>query len=345
MSSILDGIRQHDAAKAALLERLQALNEEAEQAIADWYKGDLSEPVYQQMMRRQREERRSIEVQLKGYGPPRQAFTWLERPSIAGREIHPLAQLFPLIGGVQFDELCVDIKSHGLQQPIVLDDDGRILDGRNRMKACEQMRVNARFVEFSSLGVGCTVEQYIWSANVQRRHLTDDQRAAIALRWKEELAAKAKDRQRQAGGDKQSPKSASQCAFGETAKSGPSHTREALAKMAAVSAHKIRVADEIQRSRPDLIPEVAAGKVTLADAAKQAQPRATKTPELLDYLVVADQCAKTISRLIADALGQIDPKTHGVFIGEINRRMQSIIRARRRPGDGPGVIDVRAEPE
>jgi hypothetical protein len=50
---------------------------------------------------------------------------------------HPLAELFPLLDGEEFDALVEDIRVHRLHEAIVLHD-GKILDGRNRY--CEQAR-------------------------------------------------------------------------------------------------------------------------------------------------------------------------------------------------------------
>ena len=51
------------------------------------------------------------------------------------KEYHEIANAFPLMKGSQFDDLVVDIRANGLRIPITTFE-GKVLDGRNRERAC-----------------------------------------------------------------------------------------------------------------------------------------------------------------------------------------------------------------
>lgn len=90
--------------------------------------------------------------------------------------VHPAAELFPLMQGADFDAFVEDIRVNGQQEPVVLDADGRLLDGRNRARACTSLglRITTRRYD------GDDPMQFVISHNLHRRHLTDSQRAMIA---------------------------------------------------------------------------------------------------------------------------------------------------------------------
>jgi hypothetical protein len=59
---------------------------------------------------------------------------------------HELATVFPLLEGGEYTALIDDIRRHGLLEPITLFE-GKILDGRNRYRACLAAGVEPRFRE------------------------------------------------------------------------------------------------------------------------------------------------------------------------------------------------------
>ena len=73
----------------------------------------------------------------------------------------------------ELERLAADIAENGLRHPVVLDREGRVLDGRNRLAACEIAGVTAETVTYE----GDDLAAFVLSANVARRHLTTGQQA------------------------------------------------------------------------------------------------------------------------------------------------------------------------
>ncbi len=105
---------------------------------------------------------------------------------LLGRQVHPIAEMFPLMEGKEFEELVEDIRTNGLRTPILLDRQGRILDGRNRLRACAAAGVEPRFEIFS--GSEDEAMALVVSLNLRRRHLNESQRAMLAAQLKETAA-------------------------------------------------------------------------------------------------------------------------------------------------------------
>jgi hypothetical protein len=91
----------------------------------------------------------------------------------ADLKFHPLAGIFPLMEGAEFDALVADIKANGLHYPIILYD-GKILDGRNRYRACLAAGFEPA-VRNGDNWIGDPAS-FVISRNIHRRHLTTEQK-------------------------------------------------------------------------------------------------------------------------------------------------------------------------
>ena len=116
---------------------------------------------------------------------------------MAEYEFHPLADLFPLIDGEEFDALASDIKKNGLHEPITLFR-GKILDGRNRHRALHRLGVQIgeyHFQKLEDVAIGLSGEvdcpervrnehalAYVISKNIHRRHLSADQKRELVTK-------------------------------------------------------------------------------------------------------------------------------------------------------------------
>lgn len=95
-----------------------------------------------------------------------------------GYESHALADAFPAMIPSEMSTLVDDIQRNGLIDPIVLDADGRVLDGRHRLEACRRAKVEPRFRAYE----GDDPAAFVLSKNLARRHLSASQRAMVAAR-------------------------------------------------------------------------------------------------------------------------------------------------------------------
>jgi protein gp37/ParB-like chromosome segregation protein Spo0J len=197
--------------------------------------------------------------------------------------IHPAADLFPMVEGDELRELCADIKERGLQQPIIVWRDGTLLDGRNRLVACYRTNQEVVLETYE----GDDPVQFSLSANLHRRHLNPGQVAVVALKVRELLQPAAKERQREAG--EQYGKGAKVSAdrreairplapvlIEQSAKQAASEQRKTTtqaAKIVGAAPRNVEKAARVERSAPDLLPQVQAGTMALDKAHREAQHR------------------------------------------------------------------------
>ena len=211
---------------------------------------------------------------------------------IAGYTVHPAAAVFPLIEGDDFDDLCESIRHHGVQHPAVVRGT-ELLDGRNRMRACERLKAegwagSCPTVEWKD---DCrNVAEWIWDTNAIRRHMDDDGIAmASSVIWP--LIAKENEARKAASKfDSETARKAAKARHAAGTKTSPPQKRDEkakaarstvgqVAKKAGTSMHKARqavnVLKAIERGElpADTAKDVMAGKKKLRDVAAEASPK------------------------------------------------------------------------
>jgi protein gp37/ParB-like chromosome segregation protein Spo0J len=184
-------------------------------------------------------------------------------PEFGEYKVHPVAALFPLINDEELGRLAADIKKNRLLDPIILSNDGTtIIDGRNRWRACDKLKIKPRFQKLSASYDEAKIINLIISKNIQRRHLNPGQTGMIALLIEPILTAAAKERMA-AGG-----KRGRQARKGVTKSSPPLklRVRAQLAEMFNIAEGTLTQAKKVKESSPDLTAEVVAGTMRLNQA-------------------------------------------------------------------------------
>jgi N6-adenosine-specific RNA methylase IME4 len=167
---------------------------------------------------------------------------------------HPAADIFPLLPEDELQQLADNIAANGLLYPIILFD-GLVLDGRNRLAACELASVVPTFDHWT----GDDPIAYVISCNIARRHLNKTQAAFCALAFMSLYVEQARERMAQ-GGEGGVPGEGTQLVeyLGEAA--------QHAAKQFHTNRQYIYDAKRIATERPDLAKQCIAGTLSLKRA-------------------------------------------------------------------------------
>jgi ParB family chromosome partitioning protein len=205
---------------------------------------------------------------------------------------HEFADLFPLMAPEEFVALKADIKAHGLRQPVMMFE-GRILDGRNRFRACQEVGEEIIHEEF--LGTSDDALAFVLSANLHRRHLTAGQKAVLALDIERLEAERAKDRQKEHGGtapgrpantggnnstsegkarDNQHTSPVERIPQADTGKA-----RDKAAAAVGVNPRYVSDAKALKEEAPELLERVKEGEITIPGAMRIVNHRVLGTGE------------------------------------------------------------------
>lgn len=213
-------------------------------------------------------------------------------------EAHPAADLFPLMQGDEFNDLVEDIREHG-QREAVVTYRGQLLDGRNRVRACEALNMVPITREWD--GQGSAVALVI-SLNVRRRHLTAAQRAVVAAKAEPMFAEE--NRKRQADGGAKGGKTAGRGrakASGQSAPKPKDDTRSTTQAAKAVGAgtKATKQATSVRKNAPDVFAALESGAIsTVSDAVALSKLPEEQREEALGTVIGGE---KNVKRAIKGA--------------------------------------------
>ena len=254
-------------------------------------------------------------------------------------QIHPAAELFPMMPEQELNELADDIKARGLINPILLDAEGRMIDGRNRWEACKLAGVEPTFETMNGKAAADAIGLVV-SLNVKRRNLSSSQRAmAAAKAW---ALAEQEGKVQTQGGDRKSkaqsghliaaPRDHFAVMFGvsktyveqarallrddplaaEAVQNGAplKQAYEAMQERRGDKEAEARRLGALKRTRPDLHEAVVAGKLTLTQAENQERAEAEAAEALRSNqqeqaLRVAESGHSALMTLSSESFAQV----------------------------------------
>ncbi|NOY41577.1 MAG: ParB N-terminal domain-containing protein [Planctomycetes bacterium] len=104
-------------------------------------------------------------------------------------KIHPACEASPAMSPERYEQFKSDIEKNGLVQPIILHK-GKILDGRHRQRACDELGVEAEYLKDDELvETGGDPWAYVWSTMMRKNH-SESQLSIYAAEWQKVVGPK-----------------------------------------------------------------------------------------------------------------------------------------------------------
>lgn len=213
---------------------------------------------------------------------------------------HPAADALPWLPDEEAAALAKDVAANGITVPILIDDKGRLIDGRNRVRALlangDKVAIDAAPITVvDPKGTGALVA----SLNIYRRHLEPVQRLALVDKL---LSATGKRKATKADAAAKSRGEATPDAV----------TTAERAKLAGVSPKTVKRLDRVAKADPKAAKKLASsgGSIAAAEAKAKAktkaqQPEPAKAEPLGPRQVVPSEAATAFTQEVEKQSGII----------------------------------------
>lgn len=196
-------------------------------------------------------------------------------------ELHDICKAFPPPSDEDFANLSKDIAANGQKVPIVTWQ-GKVIDGGSRLRVCQFLGREPITQEWDGKG---SLVAYVLSLNLNRRHMTSAQKAALGAELVPFFEAEAKQRQKTGGkkggvSGRGKPKPRGEKKVNQkidepisTPSEKPKPIPQAIELAAeAVGTNRQYVADakKIQAEAPQVFEELKLGNIKISEAKKKA---------------------------------------------------------------------------
>lgn len=170
--------------------------------------------------------------------------------------------LVPQLSAEEYESLKQSIKENGLYVPIIVNQDGVILDGHHRYKICQELGIKEPKTIVQEFKEKLDEQLFVIDCNLKRRQLNNFQRTELALKSKSILTEIAK-KNMSLGGKSKGEGKGSKCLEPLDEKG----VAEEIGKIAGVSHETVRKADKLLDKAPeDVIEKLRTGEMSISQA-------------------------------------------------------------------------------
>ena len=208
-------------------------------------------------------------------------------------QFHEVANIFPLLEGEELQALVEDIRQNGQIEPIWTYQ-GKIIDGRNRYRACQRLGLEPKAREWDGTG---SLVQFVVSLNLHRRHLSSSQKAVVAVDVLPMLEAEAKDRMSEGA---RATNAGSQKI--DTPQEQQGRATQQAAQVTGTNRQYVSDAKRIAEQAPEVLEKVRDGVLTIPDAKKVAALPEVKRQEVIER--VAQEGINNLKNIVREAAHQ-----------------------------------------
>lgn len=187
-------------------------------------------------------------------------------------KIHSLSSIFPKLDDVSFQALKQDIYANGLRNPIIIKNK-EVLDGQNRLRACEELGIDPIFQEYE----GDDLVEFVLAQNLHRRHLTAGQSATIVALAQDWSLAHPSGKLSKSNKINDLDEKSNVAIL--PTKGKPVDTQSDRAEKSGASKRTQGSADKLVKENPELAKKVATGEISLNQAIKEIEPEKEQSVE------------------------------------------------------------------